>query len=170
MLVSDSIKTFDHFRSKIHTEKSFRNLINSNWNQTVFTIFRMIQNQTDVRLVPNRSVNGYYNMITVWYNKISKLFLCGYDQINFHREKLNPKYFTFVKLVIAVLVYLTDLHRYLDKQIFVLIQLKICKFTSIWMAALNVSFLDNRCVVSFTRLSELVKNYTLSFEFDSNHL
>ena len=36
----------------MHTEKSFRNLIQSNWNQIVFTIFWLIWNQTDsVRLV-----------------------------------------------------------------------------------------------------------------------
>ena len=34
-----------------HTEKSFRNLIKSNLNQIVFTIFRLIWNQTDLRLV-----------------------------------------------------------------------------------------------------------------------
>ena len=37
----------------LHTEKSFRNLIKSTRNQIVFTIFRLIWNQTDVRLVPN---------------------------------------------------------------------------------------------------------------------
>ena len=34
------------------TEKSFRNVIKSNRNQIVFIIFRLIWNQTDVRLFP----------------------------------------------------------------------------------------------------------------------
>ena len=53
------------------TEKSFGNLIKSNWNPIAFTIFRLIWNQTDVRLVPNKSENDNYNLILVWFNKIS---------------------------------------------------------------------------------------------------
>ena len=49
-----------------HTEKSFRNLIKPTRNQIVFTIFRLIWNQTDVRLVPNQWENGKYNLISVW--------------------------------------------------------------------------------------------------------
>ena len=60
-----------------YTEKSFRNLINSNWNQIVYTIFRLIWNQTDFRLVTNQSKNGKYNLISVWFNKIpKKISLC----------------------------------------------------------------------------------------------
>ena len=57
--------------TQAHTEKSFRNLIKSNRNQIVFTIFRLIRHQTDVRLVSNLSENGNYNLISVWFNKIS---------------------------------------------------------------------------------------------------
>ena len=39
------------------TQKSFRNLIKSNRNQIVFTIFRLILNQMDIRLVPNLVCN-----------------------------------------------------------------------------------------------------------------
>ena len=46
-------------------EKYFRNLIKSNRDQIAYTIFRLIWNQTDVRLVPNRSENGKYNLILV---------------------------------------------------------------------------------------------------------
>ena len=56
----------------VHTEKSFRNLIKSNRNQIVFTIFRLIWHQKDVRLVPNQSENGEYNRISVSFNMISK--------------------------------------------------------------------------------------------------
>ena len=42
----------------LHSEKSFPNLIKSNWNKIVFTIIWLIWNQTDVRLVPNQSENG----------------------------------------------------------------------------------------------------------------
>ena len=63
---------------RVHTEKYIRNLIKSNQNQIVFTIFWLISNQTDVRLVPNESENGKYNLISVWLNKISKRFLGVY--------------------------------------------------------------------------------------------
>ena len=49
----------------LHTEKSFRNLIKSNRNQIVLSSFRLILSQTDVRLVPNQSENGKYNLISV---------------------------------------------------------------------------------------------------------
>jgi len=46
----------------------FETCIKSNWNQIVFTICRLIWNQTDVRLVSNQSENGKYNPISVWFN------------------------------------------------------------------------------------------------------
>ena len=60
----------------VHAEKSFPNLIESNWNQIVVTIFLLIWNQTVIRLIPNQSEKGKYNLISVWFNKISKRFLC----------------------------------------------------------------------------------------------
>ena len=48
----------------VHTEKSFRNLIKSNPIQVVFTMHRLIWDQTEVRLVPNQSVHGKYNLIS----------------------------------------------------------------------------------------------------------
>ena len=62
--------------SLLPSEKYFPNLITSNRNQIVFTIFRLIWNQTDVRLVPNQLENSKYNLISVWFNKIWKIFLC----------------------------------------------------------------------------------------------
>ena len=58
----------------IHTEKSLRNLIKSNRNQIVFTIFRLIWIQTDVRLVLNQLGNVTYNMISGWFQK--DLYVC----------------------------------------------------------------------------------------------
>ena len=60
----------------LYTKKFFRNLIKSNRNQIVFTIFRLIWNQSDDRLVPSQSVHGKYNLISVWFNQITKIFLC----------------------------------------------------------------------------------------------
>ena len=59
-----------------NTGKSFRNLIKSTWKQIVFPFFWLICNQPAVRCVPNQSENGKYNLISVWFNKISKKFLC----------------------------------------------------------------------------------------------
>ena len=39
-------------------------------------IYHFSMKQTDVRLFPNQSENGKYNLILVWFNKISKRFLC----------------------------------------------------------------------------------------------
>ena len=64
--------------NKLHTEKSFRNLIKSYRNQIVFTMHRLIWNKTDVRLAPNHSENGKYNLLSVLFNKILKRFLCVY--------------------------------------------------------------------------------------------
>ena len=53
-------------RGYLHTEKSFRNIIKSNRIKIVFTIFRLIWNQTDsVRFLPNQSKNGKYNLNSV---------------------------------------------------------------------------------------------------------
>ena len=56
----------------LHTQKYFRNLIKLNQNYIVFTIFRLIWSQTDVRLVQNQSENGKYNLILGWFNKFQK--------------------------------------------------------------------------------------------------
>ena len=62
----------------LNTEKSFRNLIKSNRHEIVFTMHRLIWNKTDIRLVPNQSENGKYNLISGWFNKISERFLWVY--------------------------------------------------------------------------------------------
>ena len=67
----------------VHTEESFQNLIESNRNQFVFTIFRLIWIQTDVRLVTNQPENGKYNLISVGFNKISKRLLCLLSNISY---------------------------------------------------------------------------------------
>ena len=64
------------YQPSLHTEKSFWNLIKLIQNQIVYTIFRLIWNQKDVRFVPNQSENAKYNLILVLFNKISRRFLC----------------------------------------------------------------------------------------------
>ena len=63
----------------VHAGKYFPNLIKSNRNQIIFTIFRLIWNilvPNAVRLVPNQLENGKFNIISVRFNKISKRFFC----------------------------------------------------------------------------------------------
>ena len=48
-----------------HTHKYFPNLIKLNRNQIVYTIFRLILDQTDIRSVTNQSENGEYNLISI---------------------------------------------------------------------------------------------------------
>ena len=64
-----------HYPDWWESEKYFRNLIKSTWNQIVFTIFRLIWSQTDIRLDPNQPENSKYNLISGWINKIPKSFL-----------------------------------------------------------------------------------------------
>ena len=49
-----------------------RNLIKSDRNQIVFNSFRLIWNQTDVRLVPNQSGTCNYNPNVDWFNQTQK--------------------------------------------------------------------------------------------------
>ena len=65
----------------LQTEKSFRNLIKSNRYQIVFTIFNYWFGTANggVRLIPNQSLKMiWYNLISVWRNKIWKIFLHVY--------------------------------------------------------------------------------------------
>ena len=48
---------------RIYTEKYFLNLVKSNQNKIVLTIFRLIWNQNQFRLVQNQSENGKSNPI-----------------------------------------------------------------------------------------------------------
>ena len=64
--------------NRLHREKYFWNPIKSNWNQIVFNIFQLSWNQTDIRLVPNQSKNNKCNLISVWFKRISKRFICVY--------------------------------------------------------------------------------------------
>ena len=68
----------------------FFEIIKSNLNKIAYTILWFIWNQTDVRLVPNQSENGKYNLISAWFNKISKRFLCVYKgQMDWKSLKYN---------------------------------------------------------------------------------
>ena len=77
----------DGWRILSHTEKSFRNLIKPTRNQIVFTMHRLIWNQRDIRLVPNQSENGKYNLISSWFNKIS-LYVTGMIVRANHHQKI----------------------------------------------------------------------------------
>ena len=57
--------------------RGVQNLIKSNRNQIVITIFRLIWIQMDVCLVPNESENSKYNLISGLFIKISKIFLAA---------------------------------------------------------------------------------------------
>ena len=52
-----------------HTEKFIRNLIQSNRNQIVFTISRLIWNQINIRLVPNQFENTILFRLYIRFRK-----------------------------------------------------------------------------------------------------
>ena len=74
----DDDKQQVHFQACTHTQNFFQNLIESTQNPIVFTILRLILNQTDVRLVPNQSGNDKYILTSGWFNKIPNIFLYVY--------------------------------------------------------------------------------------------
>ena len=82
----------------VHTGKSFWNLITSNWNQIVFTIFLLIWSQTDVCLVPNQ-----FDSKSVWFYKISRRFIYAYTE---HSSKLIFVSFQIESIVIFLRVLL----------------------------------------------------------------
>ena len=49
----------------------FEILLNRILIKFLFTIFRLIWNQTDACFVPNQSVHGKFNLISVWFDNIS---------------------------------------------------------------------------------------------------
>ena len=57
------------------TEKSSLKLVSPNQVQFVFTLFRLIWNQTELRLVPIQSENGKYKLNLDYINKIQGKFL-----------------------------------------------------------------------------------------------
>ena len=68
---------------KLHAEKCFLNLVKSNRNQMVFTILRLILNQTDFRFVPSQSENGKYDL---WSSINAKLMIQMHNlRTSYHR-------------------------------------------------------------------------------------
>ena len=71
-------------RYLVHTEKSFQNLIKSNRNQIVFTLFRLIWNQTDVHLISiNRKMVN-----TIWFRVDLIRFLKNFSVCIFVSAKI----------------------------------------------------------------------------------
>ena len=62
----------------IHAGKYFRNLLESDGDQIVLTIFRLVWNQMDVCLVPDRSEDGECSLSSVEFGVIFGRFLCVY--------------------------------------------------------------------------------------------
>ena len=74
----------------IHADKFFRNLIKSNRNQIVFTIFRLIYNQTEYSLYPNQWECGIYNQTFVDFATIRSRFLFVFIASNYRdKEKIR---------------------------------------------------------------------------------
>ena len=66
------------FRKDFHAHREiFPISYKSTWNQIVLTSFRLIRHQTNVRLNPNQSETGKYNLISGWFNAIQKRFPCA---------------------------------------------------------------------------------------------
>ena len=78
----------------------FSNCIESNRDQIVFTIFRLIWNQINVCLDPNQSQNGKYNLISGGFIKILNTFLCAQRSVWFYRRSVEFS----MKLNISILL------------------------------------------------------------------
>ena len=80
----------------------------------------MIWNQTVVRLVPNQSENGKYNLILGWFNKISKKFLCVYVKYGWFKVSNKCMYYTTLRYGYVSWVLLTisyDELRFINDQL-----------------------------------------------------
>ena len=49
-------------------------------NQNVFTILRLIWDQTEFCLDQNQSGNGTYNSNFDWFDEVQKIFICVYSE------------------------------------------------------------------------------------------
>ena len=77
---------------QIHTEKYFWNLVESNWNWIVITIFRLIWHQIEFSFVSNQSEKSNYKytiQIFVWFKKISVFNLILYSVSKKRRQAFN---------------------------------------------------------------------------------
>ena len=62
-----------------HRENLFKILLNQTAIRLYLPFSDRFWNQTDFCLVPNQLENGKYNLISVWFSNISKIFLCVYS-------------------------------------------------------------------------------------------
>ena len=97
-------------RRNLHTEKTFQNLIKSNWNQIVFTIFQYIWDQTVVRFVPNQSENDIYNLNSVWLIMILKRFICVYSTMVNMLFIFYLNVYVLIKIDIVIYIYVPELN------------------------------------------------------------
>ena len=69
------------FCKTIHTEKYFRSIKQIKpKSDCIYHPPTDLEQETDsVRLVPNQSENSKYNLFSVWFNKIWKIFPCVYN-------------------------------------------------------------------------------------------
>ena len=78
-------------RLMVHTEKYFWNIIKSNRIRLYLPFSNWFEtaNGQCPFAVPNQSVHGKYNLISVWFNKIWKRFLCVYTDIGLLTDAPN---------------------------------------------------------------------------------
>jgi len=118
---SETDRQFEDLNVGIDTENSFRNLIKSSRIQIVFTIFQLIWNQTDVRLVPNRSANGKYNRISVWFNTcFETLYLahCPHWELNWIHTNTRNMIYQCARYSVQIIYAWSNAHPpYLNKYI-----------------------------------------------------
>jgi len=99
----------------------FETCIKSNRNLIVFTIFWLIWNQTDVRLVPNQSANGKYNLISVWFNTcFETLYLahCPHWELNWIHTNTRNMIYQCARYSVQIIYAWSNAHPpYLNKYI-----------------------------------------------------
>ena len=115
------LKGFRHWKPSGHCQigvrmtyvYNFLPILHANFTQTNYTqgnLREILLNQTETRLylpctdrfwtangqcsfaVPNKSVHGKYNLISSWFNNISKRFLCVYPRRKFVPSRYLSKH------------------------------------------------------------------------------
>ena len=100
-IINILLYTIPHLPIFPNTEKSIHNLINSFSN-----LFGTANGQRPFAVL-NQSENGKYNLISVWFNKISKIFLCVYCYLRTLVKHITYGYIIYIYITYG---YIYTLH------------------------------------------------------------
>ena len=75
-MIREILKIINFAEYNVHTETFFLNLVKSNQNCSVITLFQLIWQQMEFRLMPNQLEKFNYILKLFGFKKIQKSYLC----------------------------------------------------------------------------------------------